>query len=361
MFASLGGSLFILPVCYHPVTVISVDDDKGFLKLLTAEVSDKLSLMCFDNPEEALEYTKNKHHYLPFTARCLIEEQDGVKLNFLAIRNEIYNPNRFKEISIVITDYDMPHITGIDLVKTMEFQPEIAQYTHILLTGKISDEFKAKIAKLGINGEYLGKDDPEYINKLFILIEKRLAKIFQWYAYIPARILSRNPQEKTSFLFDGNFMQIFNAHIQENNVCELYLFDKQGSYLFLDEQANLSWLFIRNETGIENTIKLALKYGAPEKVIEAIKTKKVILSLYESEDFEKKKGIIDWDSYLIPATVFETNAKYLSVFPNLIEESNHGEQTHPKYYYAFTKDFPDHGIEKERVLSYQDFLRIGDY
>jgi CheY-like chemotaxis protein len=288
MFASLDGSLFIWPVCYHPVTVLSVDDDKGFLSLLTAEVSDKLSLLCFDNPEEAIEYTKSKHHYLPFTDRCLTKEPNDAQFNFTAIRNEIYNPNRFKEIFIVITDYDMPNITGIDLIKTMEFQPEIAQYAHILLTGKISDEFKGKIAKLGMSKEYIGKDDPDYINKLLALIEKRLSKIFQWYSYMPARILSMSNKEKTSFLFDGNFMQLFNAHIKENNICEFYLFDKQGSYLFLDEQANLSWFFIRNETGIENTLKLAIEYGAPEKVIEAIKTKKVILSLYEKEDFEKR-------------------------------------------------------------------------
>ena len=262
------------------------------------------------------------------------------------------HPDRFKEISINVTDYDMPHTTGIELIKTMEFQPEIAQYSHIILTGKISDEFKEKIALLGSNGEYIGKDDPNYINKLLTLIEKRLTKIFQWYSYSPARLLSKNDSEKSSFLFDGNFAPVFNSHLKEHNICEFYLFDKQGSYLFLDDEANLSWFFVRNETGIENTIKLASRYGAPQTIIDALKTKDVILSLYEKEDFEQRKTI-DWDKYLIPATVFESNDKYLSFFSDLIHEND----MNPKYYYAFTDTFPNHGIDKNKILSYQTFLR----
>lgn len=355
MFTSMDGLLFIMPVCYHPTTVLAVDDDVLFLKNLAIEFSEKQALLCFDKPNEAMKYVKEKHHYLPFTTRCLIEENNKVILNFMAIRNEIYNDNRFKEIIISVTDYDMPHTTGIELIKNMEFPHEVSQYAHIILTGKISAEFKEKIASISMQKEYIGKGDPRYIDKLLALIAKRLAKIYQWYSYSPARILSRNNDEKTTSLFDGNFANIFNLYIKENNVCEFYLFDKQGSYLFLDDNANLSWLFIRNETGIENTIQLAKKYRAPPSTIEAIKSKQFILSLYEKEDFENKKNIV-WDKYLLPANVFETNAKYLSFFPNLIAEPAE-RQPNPKYYYAFTKNFPDNGIEKDKILTYQTFLR----
>lgn len=356
MFISLGGSFFIMPICYHPTTVLAIDDDKVFLKIFSTEMSDKLPLLCFDKPEEAIKYMKNEHHYLPFTSRCLIETEDGITLNFVTIRNEIYNADRFKEICIIMTDYDMPHITGIELVKTMKLPPEISQYSHIILTGKISSEFKEKLAKLGSKIEYIGKNDPQYITKLLALIKKREDSIFQWMSYVSARILSNNIKEKTSFLFDGNFAEIFNSYIKEHNICECYLIDKQGSYLFLDGQANLSWLFIRNETGIENTIQLAKKYGAPTSVVDALKTKTVILSLYEKEDFERRK-IIDWDKYLLPATIFESDDEYLRFFPNLIPTSNHGKTIHPKYYYIFVNDFPEHGIDKSKILSYQAYLQ----
>lgn len=357
MFTSLGGSLLIMPLCYHPTTVLAVDDDIRFLKNLAVEISDKQVLLCFDKPQEVLKYTKDTHHLLPFTARCLKNKPDGVQFSALAIRDEIYNADRFKEIMITVTDYDMPHISGIALIKSMEFPPEITQYSHIILTGKISDTFKMRVKDLGEHGEYIGKQEPDYIHKLLTLIEKRSAKIFQWMSYIPARILSRNENEQNVFLFDGNFIKIFNKYVAENHVCELYLFDQQGSYLFLDAEANLSWFFIRNATGIENSIRLAQEYHAPASVIDKLKSKAFILSLYEKEDFEKRQHI-DWQKHLLPAKIFETNDEYLSFFPNLIASAKVNDQKSslPKYYYAFTKDFPDHGIDRSKILSYKQFL-----
>ena len=355
MFSSLDDSMFIMPVCYHPTTILIVDDDKSFLDMLRIELSDKVSIVCFNQPQKALEYIKDNHRYFPFTERCLIQKGNDTELNFNAIRNEPYNADRFKIIFINSTDYDMPGIDGVELIHSMEFPKEVSQYSHIIVTGKISDGFKEKLAHLGLNTEYISKDDPELISKLLDLIKKRSCKIFQWYSYAPARILSNNPNERTSFLFDGNFAPVLNSHIKDNNICEFYLFDKQGSYLFLSETADLSWLFVRNDIGIENTIKLATNYGAPKSVIDALKSKEVILSLYEKEDFEVRKNI-NWSEYLLPAKVFESDDKYLSFFPNLISESQKKQHLPTKYYYAFSNHFPDNGIDKSRILSYQKFL-----
>jgi CheY-like chemotaxis protein len=354
MFCSLGDSMFVMPICYHPTTILSVDDDVSFLKNLAFKVSDKVLLLCFNSPEEAMEYTKNKHHYFPVLSRCYDNKNIDSAFNLKLIRNEIFNPDRFKEITINVTDYDMPHTSGLELIKTMEFPPEVSQYTHIILTGKISTNFKDKLAEMQLSTEYIGKEDPDFVNKLLSLIQKRLCKIFQWTSYGPARQLSRDMDEKTTCLLDGNFAPLVNQYIKENNICELYLFDKQGSYLFLDDKANLSWLFVRNDQGIENTIKLAAYYNAPEYVIRALKDKKAILSLYEKDDFENKKNI-NWDSYLLPATILESDDTYLSFFKGLTPNEN-GKTGLTRYYYAFSKEFPEHGLDTNKILSYRQFL-----
>lgn len=164
---------------------------------------------------------------------------------------------------------------------------------------------------------------------------------------------SRNPNENNSFLFDGNFISIFDNYLKENDICEFYLFDKQGSYIFLDSDANLSWLFIRNATGMENSIILAQKYNAPKHIIDALKSKECILSLYEKSDFEQRKSI-NWDDYLLPASIFESDRKFLGFFSNLVSSNNSNE---PQYYYSFTNQFPNHGIKKENILSYKEFLK----
>jgi len=355
MFSAIDDSLFVMPICYHPTTVLSVDDDIDFLKNLSLRVSDKLVFLSFDNPTKALEYTKNQLDHLPFTSRCLIEINGETTFDLFSVRNEIYNKSRFDEIIINVTDYDMPYKDGVSLVKSMEFPEEISQYSHIFLTGKFSDDFKDKLAKIGLSTEYIGKEDPDFVNKLIALIEKRSAMIFQRYSYAPARILSKNKNEMVSILFDGNFAPIFNAYIKDNNICELYLFDKQGSFLFLDADAHLSWFFVRNECGIENSIQLAEHFGAPNYIIKALKEKKVILSLYEKEDFIKRERL-NWDDYLCPATVFESNDKYSRFFLNHDTNPLNPKNDFRKYYYAFTHNFPNHGIDTKKIFSYQQFL-----
>jgi len=356
MLTAKKDSLFILPVCYHPTTVLSIDDDTDFLKILSASVSDKLSLLCFNEPEKAIEYTKNQHHFYPFIERCLITDNDTTTFQISAIRDEIYNENRFKEIAITVTDYDMPHKNGIDLIKTMTFQPEVSQFAHIILTGKISTEFKEKLVGLGLASDYIGKDDPQFIHKLLDQVETRLSRVFQWYSYMPARLLSRNKNEKTTVLFDGDFAELFNGYIKDHQICEFYLFDKQGSYLFLDQNATPSWLFIRNDVGVQNTIKLAEQFGAPQSIIDDLRSKKFILSLYELSDFEKRKNI-EWDKYVLPATVFNPRGDFLNFFSDLMPESAEGKKIPPSYYYAFSNEFPENDIDKNKILSYEQFLQ----
>lgn len=61
---------FVMPICYHPTTVLVVDDERQFLDALELEVSDHLPLLCFDKPEVALEYIKNSRELqIPFAAR----------------------------------------------------------------------------------------------------------------------------------------------------------------------------------------------------------------------------------------------------------------------------------------------------
>lgn len=339
--------LFVRPVCYHPTTVLSVDDDVAFSKILQLSIDDAFPLVCFNDPAKAIEFIKKGNLYYPFFSRCM----KGNEFDIFAMRREIYNKDRFKEIIISVTDYDMPHISGIELIKTMEFPAETFQHGHIILTGKISDEFKEQLKTIGDARAYIGKNEPDYVLKLIQAVDKRSKKIFSWYSYPAARDLSRNAQERAFMFFDGNFSEVFDKYIKEYNICEFYVFDKQGSYVFLDKEANLSWLILRNELGVEQSINRAQRYGAPSAVIEALRSRKYILSLYEEEDFKRVKPT-DWTSYLLEACLFESDKQYLGFFQDLLQE---GEK--PIYYYAFTKDFPNHGIDTSIILSYKAYTQ----
>lgn len=86
--------------------------------------------------------------------------------------------------------------------------------------------------------------------------------------------------------------------------------------------------------------------GAPASVIKALEAKKLILSLYEEEDFERRQKI-DWDAYLKKPEIFEDKDKKHEVFQHISSD----------YYYVFTQDFPEHGMKVENIVSYEAFLK----
>ena len=95
-------------------------------------------------------------------------------------------------------------------------------------------------------------------------------------------------------------------------------------------------------------VLLSHRWGPLYHFVGIRKSKQFILSLYEKEDFESRKSI-DWDKYVFEATVFKDEPK--------IEVYNHCPSD---YYYAFTQDFPEHGIDTTKILSYDGFLKGGN-
>ena len=351
MFTPINDSFCVLPVFYRPTTVMLVDDDPDFLKQLSNQLSDQLPVITFTDPDKAIQYFEN--HNVGLFEKWLRRTSKDMATFIQDSRQEIYNPNRFKEIIVSVLDYDMPgKKSGFDVMNTMgeAIFGEMSFHSYILLTGKRFSEFDEKLAAMTVGKNFVSKWDPNRVNQLLDCIAEKSARAFQWISYPVARELSREPTEKTNFLFDGHVLPILNKLIQEHHICELYLFDKQGSYLLLDEHANLSWFFVRSDLGMVNSIELAKQYHAPSWVIDAIQSKEKLLSLYEKEDFDRLTTI-DWENYLLPATVFKGDPRYMKAF-NL--------EPHSDYYYAFTHEFAEHGIDQKRIVSYRSYLDTMD-
>lgn len=117
--------------------------------------------------------------------------------------------------------------------------------------------------------------------------------------------------------------------------------------MFVDADAKLSWFIIRNELGINNSIKFAKKHSAPLEIIDAISNREYILSIYNENDTDDIKQI-DWHKHLIKAKRFTTSEEY-------IERFAHSHDLN--YYYAFTDNIPSHNIKSDKILSFNDYLK----
>lgn len=337
-------SLCNIPAFFYPTTVLMVDDDVGFLKATSLEMMETYKTVTFSDSNEAIAFLTRQNGAF-FRGRLLTEHLEN---GILAFRNEPYNARRFDDVLVSVIDYDMPNKSGFDVMQYVGLSDYYKSHDHsyILLTAKKYGELDKELAEDRVGKNFISKFDANHVQDLLSRINQQAMDMFQGVCHSLVTSLTKNPQEKSSFLNDGNFLNILNHYLQSHNICEGYLFDKQGSMMLLDNEANLYWLFVRNDHGIANSIASAKEFGAPQSVIDALESKKFILSLYEKVDFESRAHI-DWDKYLLKADVFKDEDKKLAIF-------NHCPSD---YYYAFSQDFPEHGMDKSKILSYSDFLK----
>ena len=336
-------SLCSIPSVFYPTTVFLVDDDRSFLRTLSKQLKDKYSVRCFSDARLAAETIKAEANNFN-NGDYLSERFDG---NVLVPRKEVLNPDRFKRHIITAFDEYMPHISGLSLMRDVArkgHESNKMQFFILLTMSRESDIEKLREYGVFLPNSGISKLDKDHVTKLESLIDKYHQEAFQYVGCDMAGILAQ-ASGKNGFFLVWEFLPILNAYFKEHSICEGYLFDTQGSMMFLDYKGNLSWLIVRNEDGIENGMKTAARYGAPQKIIEAMKSKEYILSLYEDDDFKNKQNI-QWDKYLLKANLF-------------IDDAQKSTNKHPcsgVYYYAFTNQLPEHGIDTNKILSYEAFL-----
>lgn len=336
-------SLCSIPPVFYPTTVFLLDDDESFLRTLSKQLNDKYSIRCFSDAKRAAETIKSEMNNFN-NGDYLSERFDG---NVLMPRKEVLNPDRFKRRIITVFDEYMSHVSGSALMRDVAdkgYDTNKMQYFILLTMSRESDIEKLREHRIFLPHAAISKLDKDYVKKLESQIDKYHQEAFQYVGCDMAGVLAQSFGEKGIF-YVWKFLPILNAYLKEQDICEGYLFDSQSSMMFLDRKGHLSWLIVRNEDGIENGIKTAIRYGAPQRIIEAMKSKEYILSLNEEEDFKSKQNI-QWDEYLLKANAFKKDAS----------ESNNEQSCSETYYYAFTNQFPEHGIDTNKILSYEAFL-----
>ncbi|MEM1244521.1 MAG: response regulator [Pseudomonadota bacterium] len=326
-----------ISTCYFPSTVMFIDDSRDFLLNFTLQLDPNIAYKLYHSPYDALEAIHAAHQPEYLDHRCLTEYLDTsscpvnnytINLDLASIHWEVYNPQRFSEVSVVCIDYAMPGMNGLDFCKKMANSP----IKRILLTGKADEKLAVQAFNEGIIDIYLQKQDPDVTNRINEAIKNMQQRYFQSMSDIIVRMLSIN---SPSCLQDANFIELFNKIITENHIVEYYLTESSGSYLMLDIDGNLSFLIVKNRQDLKLYYEMALDNKAPQKVLDELKSGEKIPYFWHPSDYYQNNWE-NWHNYLYPAIQLNGNTDY---------------------YYAYIKDKPPNaGIQPNKILSYNNYL-----
>lgn len=258
---------------YYPTTIVCVDDDNLFLRTLSQFLKESSLISCFNAPKNAVSFFQKYTPILPkidFLRGCLeTDKYDMLKhmpvdLNASSLKELRNNELRHSEVSVLITDYNMPEMNGIDLCRELRELP----MKKILLTGEADYQQAVAAFNEGIIDSFVRKDSPTIADDIFFQIQK-LTK--EYFIENTKRLLSHLETDYLLPLSDPKFIAFFNEWCKKHHICEYYLIDKVGNFLLIDEQGNKSYFIVHTDRTLNNFIEL---HGDDEDAIDFIRAVK---------------------------------------------------------------------------------------
>ncbi|CAN5218878.1 hypothetical protein BH10PSE19_BH10PSE19_02890 [soil metagenome] len=325
----------IMPCLSFPTTLVFVDDDPKFLDHMAIMLGEDHLVHLFKDPKTALKFLKETYKFDPFTNRCQVEVDDifpdhrVLDFNIRLIQEEAFNPNRFKEIGIIILDYAMPDMTGGELAEQLKRKP----YKIILLTGEASAQTAVKLFNDGVIHSYIRKDDQNF-KELLIQSIKNLQN--QYFQDLSRVVLDNYPDR--NWPKDPVYKELFNKIRMENNIAEFFLLDEFGSCLFLTNEGQASFLAVANEDMMDTYTIVIKDFNLPANIVAGINNKTLMPFFLNDEDFNLAPS--EWVPYIHPVSVLQGFEKY--------------------YYSYITKPDPNIYKFKNKIVSYSEFLASQD-
>jgi CheY-like chemotaxis protein len=324
---------FLPSVCYFPSTVVLVDDNLPFLEGLPVQLnSGKAHYRLFDRPQEALDFLSVKYQFNPFYNHCISRTDDElpehriIDFDVRKIHKESLNPSRFAEISVLVIDYAMPGLTGLDICTKLKDKP----YKKILLTGEADEFLAVKAFNEGIINKFIRKDAPNFEATINEAIQELQKKYFQDLSSSLVHALVTNTKIHSKFLKDQVFIDFFEPLAEKLKMAEFYLMDAEGSFMFLDVNGAPKWLVVKSAHEMHALAEFAKIEQTDAKLVKALTECSQIPYFHTDEELQTPPE--KWHKFMHPAQKLE------------------GKET---YYYAVITDPKAHEIGD--VLSFRKY------
>jgi CheY-like chemotaxis protein len=126
---SLPHENYAIQPFHFPTTVAFVDDSLQFLSNLSLQLDSRLAYRLYHSPFAALVALNGSARMPPVAERFFsLYRHRGDKsvtrhvidVSLDMIHREVHNEHRFEQVSVVVVDYDMPEIDGLEFCRNLK-------------------------------------------------------------------------------------------------------------------------------------------------------------------------------------------------------------------------------------------------
>lgn len=295
------------PYFYHPLRVICLDDNQDFLDALEIEFAEKFDILTFTDPKQTLEIiSKNSNNNLKNYLKLLNNQDIDLAnsslpgINFGNVLDSLYSQKRFEQIAILIVDYEMPSINGIEICEKLNG----TDIFKIMLTAEADKDTAINAFNNSLIDKFILKTSKnlhsEISSAIYELVERYFFNLSTGIGVYNRSInlLYKNP----------SYINLFLKTLKKSKSVEHYLIDNSGSILFLDKDANPTWLLIKNSEELQEQLALLSGYDFPSEIISTLFSRKKMLYLFSESDY--KKPVTEWIKNLWDSEILDDRHYY---------------------------------------------------
>jgi CheY-like chemotaxis protein len=291
----------------HPTTCLAIDDDKLFLESFSHRYGDDILCATESNPRAAIERLRAQsaslatagaavHSPIAPTPGGLNEEGELIfRVETNSIVQIARRLERFSHISVVVVDYAMPAMTGIEFCRAIKDFP----VRKILLTGKAGDTTAVAAFNEGLIDFFLVKQDAALSEKLPAEIRRAQQAYFAGHTAGLAPII-QTPE--AAFLRDAEVMTWLAAVAKKAGAVEHYLLTTTPGVMFADLAGKTAMAYVFGQDRMRAQLEIAEHEGAPAELIALLEGGDTLLVCPSRSGYYEPKFAASWSRYAFDAT-----------------------------------------------------------
>jgi CheY-like chemotaxis protein len=285
-----------LALCFYPTAVAFIDDSQSFLAAVELAMSSRFTCITFNDPIRALNHSNNlnKVNWNAFTANDYSYASDSeqfIKNTLNLSINKISDSGRYEEISVVVVDYDMPEMNGIEFCKNLK-NPNIKK---ILLTGQAGSDEAIKAFNSNIINYYIKKSDDDLFENLSRAIQEMQNRYF---IDISSYIKIRAIDNKKSLFSDAKLSEYFSNIVKTHNIVEYYFLTNPPRYKLTAGDGKTSLFLVYSRYDLNEQIRVIKEEAGPSWLLDALKTGHYV------PYFQSRDGFFDPESFDAEKTMY---------------------------------------------------------
>lgn len=252
------------PLVLLPKRVVYVDDDGRMLDILRMTMP-KVSREFIGSPEAALQTISQEAQYwraievLLGKARERSPEPGAAHL----LANEYFTDwRRFHLTGVLIVDYSMPGMNGVELVRRLEAFPA----RRILLTGEADAEVAVQAFNSGLIQRFIPKSTPNLHKEITRSADDMHASVCEHLGQLLRGNLS---QDQVDLLHEPSVIEGLQRKVDDLEWMEYAVVGSPFGLLGMSQNGPLQWLQLETSESLKDLSTALAEYGYPEADVRA--------------------------------------------------------------------------------------------